>query len=71
MRGIGTPDRSNVLTVGFEDVFTPLWPSHHQAAVVRLNEHVPRAGPLYIIDDLGNRATLTRSDAGMVAAGNP
>lgn len=68
--GIGSTNRGNMLAVWLDDVFSSVSTADNKASIIRLYEHIIRSRPLNIVDYLAGWATLSRTQASMLALWN-
>jgi hypothetical protein len=57
-----------MFTVRFDNVLSSLGAAHHETTVVWLNEHIPPARPLNVVDDFSDGAPLPGTQPGVFAS---
>ncbi len=68
MSAIRSSERSDMLPIRLDDVFSSSRTANDKAAVVWLNENIPLPSPLEIVYDFANRPPLSRSQSGVFAS---
>jgi hypothetical protein len=68
VRGVWSPDGSDMLPVRLDNVFSSSRTADDKAAVVGLDKHIPRPRPLDVVYHLRNRAPVGGSQSGVFAS---